>query len=232
MRVVILVPWRSDNGGRRDFLWAFTRKWFEQHHDVPIYEGHSPDGPFNRGAAINDAAMQARDWDVALVTDTDNIAHPATVEQAVDIAHRTGKVVFPFECYTYLDGPSTDALIRDDNWFLAPYKGNKGYAETVKFHHYSGIQAVSRPTWDAVGGFISFTGWGAEDAVMEQLFEQFTAGATWLHGGAYHLFHEPMWYAQPTETAHNRHIYAQILRLRGNKPALRQYLHKINHPIL
>src|SRR5512139_2875996 len=166
MRVVIAVPWRSDNGGRRDYLWAYCRKFLEQHHpDVPIFEGASPPGLFNRGSAINDAIKQAGDFDVAVIHDADAIACPVTVAQAVDIAYQTDEVTFPFEVLTYTDGPSTDALIADDNWFLAPYKGEKGYGETVKFHHYSTVQAIPRTAWDKVGGFISFTGWGAEDAV-------------------------------------------------------------------
>ena len=59
MRTVILVPYRSD-GDRRDQLWDFTRNWLQRHHpDYPIYLGPSPDGPFNRSAAINQAARDA-----------------------------------------------------------------------------------------------------------------------------------------------------------------------------
>lgn len=235
MKVAIAVPWRSDDGGRRDQLWAHTRKWLETNHPgAPIYQGESPPGPFNRGAAINHAAAQAGRWDVLVVHDADNISHPDTLGLAVDTAWRNATVIFPFETYIYLDGPSTDALLADANWFVCPYKGDKGYAETVKFHHYSGIQAISRPTWDRVGGFISLPGWGAEDAIMEQLFETFAGGVDWLHGSAYHLFHEPQWYTQPAETASNRRIYAHILQLRKRgdaKTRIRQYLKSIGHPI-
>lgn len=232
MRVAIAVPWRSD-GGRRDQLWTVCRKWLEQHHaEFAIYEGVSPEGLFDRGAAINDAARRAGDWDVALVADADVIAHPATVEQAITIAHETGCVVFPFETTIYLDGPSTDALIYDDNWFVVPYRGTRGYGETVKWHHYSSIQAVPRSAWDAVGGFISLAGWGAEDAVMVQLFEIYGNGVQWLHGSAFHLWHEPLWYAQPEQTAANRAVNVNVRQAGARGPrALKKYLQGIGHPI-
>jgi len=54
--VVVLVPRRADSG-HRDSLWAFARAWWlQQHPDWPLFEGVHEYGPFNRAAAINQAA--------------------------------------------------------------------------------------------------------------------------------------------------------------------------------
>ena len=54
MKVAILTPRRPD-GGRRDELWSFCRRWWTER--FPDWEIHEADvsGVFNRGAAINAA---------------------------------------------------------------------------------------------------------------------------------------------------------------------------------
>ena len=95
MRVAVLVPRRGD-GAWRDRLWEFCRAWWlERHPDWPIYEGVSPDGPFQRSAACNDAARQAGAWDVGIVLDTDVILNPEAVNEAVALAAETGRMVLP-----------------------------------------------------------------------------------------------------------------------------------------
>jgi hypothetical protein len=71
MRTVFLVPRRNDNGPR-DKLWAYCRaRWETYFPDIPIFEGHHDDGPFNRSAAVNRAAKLAGEWDLGIVIDSD-----------------------------------------------------------------------------------------------------------------------------------------------------------------
>src|SRR5690349_1680299 len=94
MKVVILVPWRTD-GGPREKVWGICRqRWETIYPGWPIYEGVSPDGPFNRAAAINHAARQAGEWDVAIVIDADVMLPEPNVTAAVGRAFTTGKVTW------------------------------------------------------------------------------------------------------------------------------------------
>lgn len=198
MRTVILVPYRSD-GGRRDRLWEFTHSWLQQHHpDYPIYVGTSPDGPFNRSAAINDAARAAGGWDVAVICDSDTVVPPIQFEKAICDAHETGRLASALTKVVELSRKSTDRLLADKETEIRTL----GRVRTRRKEDLtqSSILAVPRTLWDAIGGFDEeFCGWGCED-------NAFWIAATLLgaardggnargeplrvHGAAYHLWHE------------------------------------------
>lgn len=230
MKVVILVPYRSDDGGRRDELWSFTRMWLEKHHSAwEIYEGKGPDGPFNRGGAINEAAQQAGDWEVAVVSDGDNICDPETLQRAVERAYETGGCVFPFETYLYLNEYTSDRLVTEGNCFVSPIKQWWGVIQK----HHSGIQALSRTAYDQVGGFPELEGWGYEDSIMSTMLNVFTSGTEHLQGSAFHLYHGDS-SNDPLRKHYgdvNRKILADVLALSVVPDQLREFLQVGGHPI-
>jgi hypothetical protein len=225
------VPYRGD-GGRRDQLWGFTRSWLELNHpDWEIIEGNSPNGPFNRGAAVNEAARQAGDWDVAVIHDADNIADPEVLVQAVERAHRGERCVFPFETYLYLNEYSTNRLIEDGSWFVTPIEQRWGVMR--EHEHYSGVQAISRVAYDLVGGFPELEGWGSEDVIMGVMLKVFTNGVEYLQGSALHLYHGEG-HEGPERQKYgeiNREIQADVMGLSVMPEQLREYLRAHGHPI-
>ena len=227
MRTAVLVPYRSDSG-RRDELWKYTEEWlYYNHYSWPIYLGESPEGPFNRGAAINDAARQAGGFDVAVVHDADNISDPMLLERAVQLAYEDRDCVFPFSKYLYLDEPSSNRLIYDDNWFVAP--GTDSWS--ILPRHLSGVQAISHAAYDAVGGFVELEGWGHEDIIMGTLLKTFTAGVRHLEGVAYHLYHGDTSPERKVCGEINRQILADVLSLAPVPDQLRMYLQEGGHRI-
>lgn len=227
------IPYRESDLRRRE-LFTFTTGWIAKYHDWPIRTGASPAGPFNRGAAVNDAASQV-DWDVLVVHDADNIADPETLGEAVDEAAATGQVVYPFTVYTYLDEVSSNRIMAGGSWFTAPEVHPRfGVKTTVRLHHYSGIQVIPRAAWDRVGGFVQLTGWGAEDAIMDTLFRVFARGSQWLGGGAFHLWHEAK-RNDPNDQHNvaNHRVWARVQSVaRRNSPeALRRYLNTVGHVV-
>lgn len=227
MDVVVLVPYRSD-GGRRDELWSFTRRWLEDHHRWEIHQGYGPEGPFNRGAAINEAACKAGDWDVAIVSDGDNICDPQTLERAVGRAHETKGCVFPFDTYLYLDEYTSNRLMSEGNYFVSPITQWWG----VMRGHHSGIQVLSRVAFDQVGGFPELEGWGYEDSIMSLMLRAFTSGFEHLQGSALHLYHGDG--VDPTRKRYsdiNREILADVMALSVVPEQLREYLQTGGHPM-
>jgi len=235
-KVKVLVPYRGDSG-RRDRLWRFVGSWLNKAHSGwPIVVGSSPEGPFNRGAAVNDAARKAGDWDIAIIHDGDTLINPWMLRRAVQEIDRDHfSVVYPFETYTYLDEWSTNSIITGHGytstkewWFLSPEDDGQNFRTTVRHHHVSGAVVVSREAWEAVGGFIELEGWGAEDQIMHHLFKTFTRrDPFWAFGGAYHLWHP----SNRGGAVTNHRILSEVMALTAVPDQLRQYLKEGGHPI-
>lgn len=180
-RVVVLVPRRAD-GGVRDRLWQFCRRWWESEFDWPIIEGHHDTGPFNRSAAVNSAAEG--DWDVALIIDGDVVASAHQVQAAVDNAAATGRLTLAYERYVNLNQQMTTKVLDgfDGSWD----PGTKYKMDD----HVSSILAVPRSLWDQVGGFDErFSGWGHDDTAFAQACRVIGGGIDRIPGTVWHLFH-------------------------------------------
>lgn len=236
VKVAILVPYRSDNG-RRDELWAFTQDWLEEYHrGWPVYVGESPAGAFNRGAAINDAARKAGDWDVAIIHDADNIVDPENLDLAVGAALKVNTAcVFPYDTYVYLDKPSTYRVMYTDNWFICPEQRSQGsYPWMIIKNHRSGIQVMHRDTYEAIGGYVEFEGWGYEDSATEVLIRTFVGPVKHMEGAAYHLYHDSLTAAADNKAKWanvNRKLLGDIMSLEMLPDQLREYLRAGGHPI-
>lgn len=183
MRVVFLVPRRKD-GGLRDRLWAFCRaKWEREHPEWRVYEGHHNDGPFNRSAAINEAAHEAGDFDVGVVIDSDVIVDAYKVRDAVALAAETGKVIWAHTQWRGLTPAGTEAV-------LAGYEGDLDrYTEVLNPISWSCCFAIPRAVWNDLGGFDErFQGWGWEDMAWRCAVGM-RHGTDRLPGAVVHLWH-------------------------------------------
>ncbi|MEU0496351.1 galactosyltransferase-related protein [Mycobacterium sp. NPDC006124] len=184
------MPFRPD-GGRRDQLWTFTRAWLRARHpDYPIYVGASPEGLFNRSAAINRAATEAGDWDVAVVCDSDTVVPAAQLEQAVATAHRTGLLTSALSKVVELSRESTDLLLSGADADVTRLK--KDRTRTKDDLTQSSVLAVPRRLWAAIDGFDEeFCGWGCEDNAF-WLAATVVGGSDPIRvqGSAFHLWHE------------------------------------------
>lgn len=185
MNVVILAPYRPDQG-HRDRLWAHCRPIWEERHDWPIYEGLHLDGPFNRSKAINSAVEIAADWDVALIIDTDVICSPDAVESAVEIAAATDRLVVAHDERVMLNKRGTDRV-------LGGYQGSwrdRSMVERVWLDSVSCCVAISRPLWELAGPFDErFVGWGREDTAFRISCEVETGPIVKVCGETFHLWH-------------------------------------------
>lgn len=200
MNVVILVPRRA-GVEERDRLWAFARTWWENDHpDWPIIEGHHDVGPFNRSTAINRAAANAGDWDVAVIIDADVLCDPHAVRAAVDIAASTGAMTLAGDERVMLSRQGTQKIIAgfEGNWRV------RGIQERVYTDHCSCCVAVSRELWDQVGGFDEmFSGWGWEDIAFRVACETLSAKPmVKLSSAMFHLWHTTSHENNPREATY------------------------------
>lgn len=155
--------------------------------DAPIIEGDHLEGPFNRSAALNDAASRAGDWDVAILLDSDVLVDLNRVRQAVTLAEQTGRVVHPFREWRGLKPQMTEKV-------LSGYRGDwsrNGIHQTYRTN-ISACVVVPRAVWGATGGFDErFQGWGWEDSAWMWAVKALTGGHLRIKGELWHLWHKP-----------------------------------------
>jgi hypothetical protein len=218
MRVVILLPWRSDNGWR-DQLWEFCRKrWEENFPEWSIFLGTPDEGPFNRSQAINRAAAEAGEWDVALIIDGDTVSDPEAVRRAVAYAFATGGLGIAHDKRVMMSERATKQVIHgrlpESRW---AQRGNSTvtYTDSV-----SCAVAVSRRTWRSVTGFDErFVGWGFEDTAFEVTVQALTGVPLRKEKSTcYHLWHplSPEAHKDSPTYAVNRNLRDRYLVARGD----------------
>lgn len=184
---VILCP-RRPGFADRDRLWTFARaEWSLRVPEVPIYEGHHLEGPFNRSAAVNAAAELAGDWTAALIIDGDVLLDGHLARAALDLAEATDGPVLAYHERIHLTRKGTAKIVGGfrGNWRSA------GMVEKTFVDSCSSAIAVSRPLWDAVGGFDElFSGWGWEDVAFRCAAETVSGRElVKLAGHLWHLHH-------------------------------------------
>lgn len=189
MRTVILLPWRPDNGWR-DRLWEYCRKrWEANFPEWEIFEGTCDDGPFNRSQAVNRAAETAGEWDVALVIDGDTVSEPDAVLRAVAYAFSTGGLGVAHDKRVMMSERATRQVLQgrlpESRW------GQRGNSTVTYTDSVSCAVAVSRRTWQMVGGFDErFVGWGFEDTAFEVAVQTLTGTPLRRENSTcYHLWH-------------------------------------------
>jgi hypothetical protein len=191
MRTVFLVPRRNDTGPR-DKLWAYCRaRWEMYFPDIPIFEGHHDDGPFNRSAAVNRAAKLAGEWDLGIVIDSDVILSVSQVQAAIDRATDTGRVTWAHRRWR---GIREDMSVRlaADLRDMGPELDRDELdlmVERTNPISWSCCFVVPREVWDSTGGFDErFEGWGFEDMAWQSLITGLY-GHERIEGDVVHLWH-------------------------------------------
>lgn len=188
MKVAVLAPWRPGNA-ERERLWEFARaRWEQIDPDWTIHTAPGPlDGPFNRSAAINQAAALAGDWDVAVVIDCDVITNPPAVRWGVELAAAAGQIVVTHDERVMLSRNGTTKV-------LAGFQGSWRTPQMIERIWNDSVScsvAVPRPLWDKVGGFDEmFVGWGYEDTAFQIACEAMTGRPIIkVNSELFHLWH-------------------------------------------
>jgi hypothetical protein len=202
----------------RDAAWQRVRPHLET-LGYPIVVADSPSENWNRSAAINRAAREAGDWDVAIIADADVFDDLNAVQRAVSMAERRRGAVVPWNIRWKLseDGtqewvsgrPRRDLIDRADPTPARLDAYNRG-----------GTIVVSREAWDAVNGFDErFTEWGFEDVAFRFAVATLTRGRlAEIRAECIHLWHP----SARTKSANGHALYERYRRVRRDADAMRK----------
>lgn len=189
MNIVVLVPYRPD-GGHRDHLWNYLQRCYWKPLGWPIIQGRHNTGPFNRSAAINDAARTAGDWDIAVIADADTWVPPANLKEAIALT-TSGLLVSALTSVVELSLDCTHALLRNAGHVDI---GDFGFdrVRVDELATQSSMIVITRTLWDHIGGFDEqFIGWGGEDNAFWKAATILAGTPLRIDGCAFHLWHEP-----------------------------------------
>lgn len=229
MRTVILTPYRPRTE-RDSQLWQWVIGWITDNYPMPIFTGDNA-GPFSRSAARNNAAKLAGDWDVAVFHDSDTIAHPDAVAQAVDMAANSMQMVVTADSHMYCDRASSER-IRETGVPMFP-RPDSFDKHGIYERPCSGIFAVNRDVFAKVGGYVeSLSGWGYEDLVFLQMCGIFAGGNTWVTGHInLHLWHPPS--PRTDDTLINENVWRALTeyRISHDTGGAREYLATLGHKV-
>lgn len=168
--VAFIVPRRPDHG-HRDRLWAHARaRWERDFPGVPIIEGHHIEGPFNRGAAINQAAAET-DAGVLVIIDSDVMLKRSQVLAAIERA-QAGVVTWAHRRWREFSETATMRTLADRRLFGPEFEDVDLdlLVERTNPISWSCCQAVPRDVFEDMGGFDRrFRGWGFEDGAWAAL---------------------------------------------------------------
>ena len=186
MKALVAVPRRSD-GGRRDQLWAWVRdRWETERPGWDVIEGHHEGGPFNRAAALNDAAANLADHDVLIIADADSFVGADQLDRAVAKAVEHQQVTFAYDRFAYLSRRMSDRV-------MAGFQG--AWEPGVEWFlpgTCSSMVVVPAALWRELGGADEgFVGWGGEDIAISLALQTFGGGMQREPGVVWHLWHAP-----------------------------------------
>jgi hypothetical protein len=169
-KIVFLVARREDKG-HRDEVWAYCKaRWERLFPDWPIYEGHHEEGLFNRSAAVNGAATDAGDWDVAIVLDSDVMLSKSWLQKAVKETIKTDKVTWPHTRIRNMGEDDAKRVLKTNRDFGDEIDQREIdlLVERTNPISWSCCIVIPRSVYDALGGFDErFQGWGFEDMAFQ-----------------------------------------------------------------
>lgn len=229
MKTVVLTPYRGQPG--RDRNWGFVSAWIRTNYGFPVFVADSGGAVFSAALARNAAARAAGCWDVAVFHDADTIAHPDAVTAAVERAAGSGEMVVAADSHMYCDRRSSERIV----WSGVPMFARPDRFDSAGVYERpcSGVFAISRDTFDRVGGFVEcLRGWGYEDLVFLQTVGLFAGGHSWVEGHiSLHLWHPLS--ERTSDTATNKAVWQRLahFRRRRDSAGAREYLLGLGHRV-
>ena len=185
MTVSVLVPWRPGCEYRERAFQFMRNRIARAHPSWELVVGECAPGPFNRSAAILDAAGKASPGaDVYVVHDAD-VFLEGDLAESVEAARSSGWAV-PHKMLHRLADDASAAVLAGVDWrglpvAQKPYRGNEAGTLIV----------LTRDVLDLVSPDRRFVGWGQEDDAWALALRCLIGEPTRGSDDLVHLWHPP-----------------------------------------
>lgn len=200
--ISFITPFRDD-GEDRTIIWKWlSRFWHSHFRDSEFLVGRNDNWPFNKGAAVNEAARRARGR-VFVILDADCYMDPKVIRTAAENivrAEREGRKVWyvPYRALFRLNKEATDHVLRSDP--EAPYcfpsppppQWVENPSQNPSYGHQWGalVLVMPREAFWLVGGMEwRMAGWGSDDAAMMKALDTLYALHENTDNDVLHLCH-------------------------------------------
>lgn len=224
--VSVLVPWREEADPYRRWAWRWVQERYEAAHpDWELVTGACEDGPFNRAAAILDAA-RAASGDVFVVADADVWVDP---QPAVDHVGEYGWAI-PHKLVYRLSQDSTDKVFDGADWRGLPLSTDNPQDSRPYVGHETGTMfVIQRDVLFDVPPDVRFVGWGSEDDAHACALRCLVGTAWRGEADLVHCWHEP----QPRMTRvvgneSNKALLARYREARRSRASMLALLDEVN----
>lgn len=187
MTVSVLVPWRA-GCPYREKAWEWVQARYAEHHpDWEIVTGSCADGPYNRAAAILDAACRSSGA-VLVVADADVYCDSAP---ALEHLQASGWAI-PHLLLHRLSEGATLRVLRGEDWRGQPLSNdNPQDSKPYRGHETGTLFVIERELLAEVPPDRRFVGWGSEDTAWAAALNTL-AGKPWRgRADLVHLWHPP-----------------------------------------
>jgi len=232
-RLAFLIPFRSDEGRFYFLQGTGASTWFSREEilnytkariefffpSAAIFIGESPEGEFNRSAAINNAFSQVEDHDIIVINDGDTVWNPSTILNGVHSLTYDGKFVIPYDKYHIMDRPSSQALLElPPHTVIANSEFDYDIIAEANKHVYhappvSGLVMMRSDDFSDIEGFDEgFVGWGEEDVAFVIRASGKLGKPLRLREDIYHIWHpKSAEYSQPHYKENKRRLRKNYL---------------------
>ncbi len=201
--ISLLVPFRSDGGGRAR-VWRWLHKyWLGElpNAELVIGHDHSHHKVFSKTVAVNDAASRAT-GDIFVILDADAYVKGVTIEHCADKIRKSESEGHPLWFIPYrrifrLTRRASERLLASDpkNPLRFPSPPDPEDVESTEGsahgHHFGAmIQIMSRKAFEEVGGMdCRARGWGGEDIMHVRALDTLYGKHKTVHADVLHIWH-------------------------------------------
>ncbi len=224
MSVSVIVPFRSDDGIRKE-IWDWVgSRWSLVYPDFELVVADSDDEEFSRSQARNNAFNQSS-GDIIIVADADSVPLTNTILGCIDVVQQDPTAwLIAHSSYMMLREESTRGLL-DQLPSVSLATPSSGSLVRPPFVSYAGMLVMHREAYKIVGGYDErFVGWGLEDWAFRLAMDTLINPFSRLPGALIHLYHGPPngddFGVPPSH--HNAALFEKFKAASGNVAAMRE----------
>lgn len=220
MKVSVIVPFKSDRGGYRDFNFYLVKQRYETlMPDVELVIGEDRGEPFNKSKAVNRAVRSAI-GDLLIIADADIFFGTRLINRITAIAPIHPWII-PFSRGYRLSEQGSLALIKNGRIEL-PQRLLAIEARVNCTYFGAFMNVMSRSAFEKAGGMDErFCGWGGEDHSFAGALDTLVGKHYRMDETIFHLWHPPA-EVNHTNCKLNQKLFMRYRQAENNVEAMRK----------